>query len=170
MFTLRFWAGFLCGSILAAGGFGWMLSKIQIKTDIVFPDKTISVSNDYVGFFGSIVDKEEKLPNGTTLGECDRQSGICRFYTIDQIGDMHMSPIRPFTLRIRQWDDGIIRADTKGYNSKQCYYFEIRIDRATEEISYTRFRQNSDCPFADGEPDITKWKIDDPYSRTRLSE
>jgi hypothetical protein len=167
MLTRNFWAGFASAFALAAAGVGWMAARIP--TNIAFPSKTVVVTEDYAQFSGSIVDKEQNPSNGTTFGECDRQSNICRFYTIDQIGPNQVSSIKPFTLKIRRWDDNILIADTKGNNSRQCYYFEISIHRASEEVSYTRYRQQNDGFCADGEPNISYWKIDDSYSWQRLS-
>jgi hypothetical protein len=168
MFTGRFWAGAATGAILAIALVGWFLSKNE--TEISFPAKTVYATDSFAAFSGSIVDKEQNPINGTTMGECERQSGICRFYTVNQTGYNQVGSINPYTLKIRQWDDRVLLADTQGSNSKQCYYFEIRIDLASEEISYTRFRQKNDGACADGEPNVSYWKIDDSYSTQRLSE
>jgi len=168
MLARKFWAGAATGAILATALVAWMLSENE--ADILFPAKTVYVTDSYAAFSGSIVDKDQSPINGTTMGECERQSGICRFYTVNQIGHNQVSTINPFTLKIRKWDDRVLLANTQGNNSEQCYYFEIRIDLASEEISYTRFRQKNDGACADGEPNVSYWKIDDSYSRQRLSE
>ena len=168
MFTKQFWGGFVIATFIAIGLVAWMFSTTE--TDIRFPSKTVYVSKDYVSFAGSIVGENRATQNGTVTGECYRELGVCRLYSINQIGHRQTGQIYSDTIQIREWNDKVLRADTQGTNPNQCNYFEIRIYLATEDISYTRIPQKKDGNCADYESKVFNWKIDDSYSWQRLNE
>ena len=168
MFIKQFWVGFLVATVLMVGLSVWAIVKLE--TDIMFPTKTFFAGKDYAAFSGSVVGEGRVTMNGTMTGECYRKDGICQIYTIDQIGHNQVGQIYSDTATIRQWDDKILMADTKGNNPDQCNYYEIRVYLPTEDISYTRFPQKKDGDCANYEAKVVNWKIDDSYAWQKLTK
>ncbi len=167
MFTKQFWTGFVVATLLVAGLSAWAI--IKLETDIMFPTKTFFANKNYASFAGSVVGEGRATINGTMTGECNREEGICRIYTIDQIGHNQVGQIYSDYANIRQWDDKILMADTKGTDPNQCNYYEIRVYLPTEDIFYTRFPQKKDGNCANYESKVFNWKIDDSYAWQKLT-
>jgi hypothetical protein len=161
MFTGKFWAGFAVALAVSFGFFLWI--EARREDNIIFPAKTFFAFKDYVTFAGSIVGEGRATMNGTVTGSCERSTNLCRLYSLDQIGPNQVSPISPDTLNIRQWDEKILRADTKGTDPEQCNYYEITIYFPNEDISYTRYPQKKDGFCKPFEHKVFNWKIDDSY-------
>jgi len=168
MFTKQFWGGFAVAFILAIGLAGWTVSKED--NDIMFPAKTLYVGKDFAMFSGSIVGAGRATQNGTITGECDRESGVCRLATLDQIGHQQVSQIYTESITIRRWDETMLVADSKSVNAPKCNYYEIKIYIPNQDISYTRYPLKKDGICENFEYKVFNWKIDDSYAYQRLTK
>ena len=168
MFTRQFWSGFGIAAVLVGGLSIWMIAKME--TDIIFPPKSFYADQRYATFAGSIVHKNRGTMNGTMTGECIRDDGFCRILTLEQTGPNQVSQIWSDTAYIRQWDENVLVADTKGANVKQCMYYEIRANLPTEDITYSVISQRYDRTCPDYEPKVFKFEIDDSYGWQKLTK
>ena len=111
----------------------------ELKEDVVFPPKRFYDGGDAVSFAGSIVGNGNDGPvNNQISGWCYRKLMQCD--TVIQfelrhnaLGDLHWE-----TIPVRKWGDHQIVVDTKGKDSSQVFWYEIKIDRNTQEIDYIR--------------------------------
>lgn len=168
MFTKQFWGGFAAALILAVAFAGWTVSKND--NDIMFPTKNLYVNKDFAIFSGSIVGEGRGTQNGTITGECDRESGVCRLATLNQIGHRQVSQIYTENITIRRWDETMLVADSKSVNAPKCNYFEIKIYIPSQDISYTRYPLKKDGICENFENKVFNWKIDDSYAWQRLNK
>lgn len=166
MLTGKFWAGFVSASVIALGLFGWFLTTRE--SDIIFPTKSFFATKDYVLFSGSIVGEGHVVTNGTIAGTCERETGTCRIDSVNQVGPNQVSQIHSDTIRIKQWDETTLMADSQSATGPKCNYYEIRINFPSQDIGYNRYPLSKEGLCKDFEYKVFNWKIDDSYGWQRL--
>lgn len=162
----QFLAG-ICIGLVAAGGVGaWLVHKAG-TSPIMFPSKSAFDGGNIYHFEGSLYGTGRDAPvNGFMSAWCSQGEGTCEITTIDQIGNNFIGAPYTEKIAVRKWTNHEILADSKGMDPRQCYWYEIRIDRPTEEISYTRTPNKE--PNAEVCKNYTmraiRWHIDDGFA------
>lgn len=164
-----FWTGVIVGGLVIGGGAAWVIYQIE-KQPIMFPSKVVTDFGNQFWFEGSIysADKSDNRPvNNLIHGRCYQDRMECDLKTVDQIGNKQVGSMWEETIPIRSWDKRKIVADSLGLSAmeEQCNWYEIRVDRATENIAYNRYpnpKAKPECSKFSSER-IFRWKIDNGY-------
>lgn len=156
-----FWIGLTLG-VIATGSVGFWLLDRAGERPTRFASKGYVDGEVLALFQGSIYGEGENAPvNNYIHGRCQRDTMQCEIQTISEFTPGTLSPMLEDRLKISKWDDREIIADSKGTDPGQCNYYEVKIDRRTEEIEYLRIPLNpvgKSCePLLDK---VMRWRID----------
>lgn len=161
----QFIGGFVLGNLLCLGGAAWLILEIEAQP-IRFPGKSVYDGGDYYHFEGSVYGEGADAPANNLIDVwCYKDRMECEVKTqseIDGGGNAFVSSVGTDTINVRKWDEREIIADSESLDPAQCNWYEIKADRKTEEISYTRIPQKSPNPgFCKAlEPRVLRWRID----------
>ena len=161
-----FWIGLALGVVGTAIAAAWFVKKVEDEP-VMFPGKSVYDGGDSYHFEGSIYGTGEDAPvNNFISAWCFQATMECEVTTIDDLssagfGNFVGSPFED-RIKVRSWGEREIVADSHGKDPKQCNWYEIKIDRATEEIAYTRIpNKNPDRVTCEGlTPKVFRWRID----------
>lgn len=165
-----FLAGLCVGLVVAGGAGAWLVHKAE-TTPVMFPSKNVYDGGNSYHFEGSLYGTGEDRPvNGFMSAWCWQERAECDITTIDDISGGGVSHFvsAPYeeTIKVRKWGRREIVADSQGKDPRQCNWYEIKIDRATEEVTYTRIPNKE--PTSEVCKDYTKrvmrWRVDNGYA------
>lgn len=160
----QFWIGLAVGVLGAAVAAGLLIKKVE-EQPVMFPGKTVYDGGSTYHFEGSIYGTGEDAPvNNYISAWCHQATMECEVLTMNEIsiGSTFVgSPVED-TIKVRLWNEREIVADSQGKDPGQCNWYEIKIDRATEEIAYTRIpNKNPNPATCEGlTPKVYRWRID----------
>lgn len=133
-----FWLGLAVGVIGTLVTAGWLMRKVD-EQPVMFPGKNVYDAGDSYHFEGSIYGAGEDAPiNNFVSAWCRQATMECELISIDALDGTYVGAPYENTIKVRSWGEREIVADSQGTDPGQCNWFEIKIDRATEEIAYTR--------------------------------
>lgn len=169
-----FFAGLGLGIIATAMAAGWLIKKIEDQP-VMFPSKSIYDDGDTFHFEGSIYGVGENSPVNNYISTwCYQSTMECKVLTLDEIGGGRPFVGAPFedTIIVREWNGREIIADSQGLDPRQCNWYELRIDRATKEIAYTRIPNENPDRSVCGEmvPKVYRWRIDNGIAHRQDSD